>query len=371
MANPKNFLIISIIPHNVSDIQAFNDLKELKELVDTYGGKVIDFITQNREIHDKGDYIGKGKINEVSELLKQKQIDFIVLNTIAKPGQLFSMKTIWQASNPAIEVWDRIDLILHIFSLHARTAEAKLQIELAAMRHMGPRIYGMGKVLSQQAGSVGTRGIGETNTELMKRHWRQQMKIIKDKLDKLDQDRKIQLDRRRRNGIKTVSLIGYTNAGKTSLFNSLTGKNKLVQNALFVTLDSTTGKLYSQKLQQEILISDTIGFINSLPAKLIEAFKSTLTESIHADILLQVIDVSDKEFEQKIEVVENILKELKIDNKKRIYIFNKTDKSNGINKQMLEEKYQTYHPQFISVKTHQGIPDLLNIVEQFLLTHTS
>jgi GTP-binding protein HflX len=177
----------------------------------------------------------------------------------------------------------------------------------------------------------------------------------------------MRLARRRRKGLKTISLIGYTNAGKTSLFNTLTGKNKRVQNALFVTLDSNVGKIYSQKLNREILISDTIGFINNLPAKLIDAFKSTLTESIHADILLQVIDVSDPEFEEKIKVVENILKELKIENKKRIYIFNKTDQSNGINIKLLIEKYKSYHPQFISVKNSQGISDVLNVVDRFIM----
>lgn len=366
MLDNKKFLIASIQPRGMNDEQAFRDLKEVKLLVEAYNGKVVDFVIQKREIHDKGLYIGKGKIEEVGELLKANQIDTVVLNGIVNPSHIFYMKTIWQKSNAEIEVWDRVELILQIFSRHAKTSEAKLQIELASMRHMGPRIYGMGFVLSRQAGSIGTRGIGETNTELMKRHWREQMKITTDKLDRLSNEREKQLERRRRNGLKTVSLIGYTNAGKTSLFNLLTGKKKLVQDALFATLDSNIGKIYSRKLNREILTTDTIGFIKNLPAKLINAFKSTLMESIHADVLLQVIDISDEEFESKIIVVENILRELGIEDKKRIYVFNKIDKSNGINKKYLAERYERFSPQFISVKEHNGIPDMLNVVERFI-----
>jgi GTP-binding protein HflX len=353
-------LIVSIIPDAISDIKAFKDLKELKELVDADEGKVVEFVTQKREIYERGQYIGKGKVEEVNNILESQHIDVIVLNGIVNPNNIFDMKTIWQKVNPQIEVWDRVDLILNIFSRHARTAGAKLQIELAAMRHMGPRIYGMGQVLSRQGGSIGTRGIGETNTELMKRHWREQIKSTKERLEKLVQEKERQIERRREKGLKTVSLIGYTNAGKTSLFNLLTRKKKLVQNALFVTLDSSIGKIYSKTLNREILISDTIGFINNLPTKLIDAFKSTLMESVHADLLLQIIDISDEDNKQKIEVVENILKELGIADKRRIFVFNKIDASNGINKIELIEKYAKYNPQFISVRDNLGIDSLLS-----------
>lgn len=366
MTRTRQFILISIVPQNLSDLDAFKDLKELKELVDADDGKVIDFVIQKREVHNKGLYIGKGKINEVSELMKLQPVDVIVLNAKVHPGQIFEMKTIWQKINPVIEVWDRVDLILNIFSRHARTAEAKLQIELAAMRHMGPRIYGMGYVLSRQGGSIGTRGVGETNTELMKRHWREQMKVIKDKLNKLSDERYRQLENRRKRGLKTISLIGYTNAGKTSLFNLLTGKKKLVQNALFATLDSNVGKFYSKNLNQEIMVSDTIGFIKNLPTRLIDAFKSTLMESVHADILLEVIDISSDNVNQKIQVVENILKELYIYHKKRIFIFNKIDKVENPQLNQLIEKYSKFNPQLISVKDNKGIGDLIQTIEENL-----
>jgi len=362
----KNFLIASIIPHHISDIDAFNDLKEIKQLIDTYGGHVSDFITQHREIHDKGPFIGRGKIKEISALIKKDSINVIVLNALVKPGHIFDMKKIWLQENPDIQVWDKIDLILNIFSKNASTAEAKLQIELAAMRHMGPRIYGMGQVMSRQAGSIGTRGIGETNTELMKRHWREQIKAVKDKIKKLENNRRSQLLQRQRGGFKTVSLIGYTNAGKTSLFNLLTKKSKKIQNALFVTLDSNVGKIYSPKIHKQILITDTIGFINNLPADLIEAFKSTLLESIHADVLLQAIDLSDENLELKIQTVESILNELQIADKKRIYVFNKIDKCPNLDKKQLIKKYSVYNPQFISTITGHGLEDMLSQIEKTL-----
>lgn len=343
------------------------ELKELKELVDAYDGKVVDFVVQNREVHDKGLYLGRGKIREVQDFIKNTKIDVIVLNAIIKPSQLFDMKNFWIKSNPDIEVWDRVDLILQIFARHARTSEAKLQIELASMRHMGPRIYGMGEVLSRQGGSIGTRGIGETNTERMKRHWREQMNEVNDKLNTLTLQKYKQHERRRKNGILTVSIIGYTNAGKTSLFNLLTGKKKIARDSLFVTLDSAVGKVYSEKLRSNLLVSDTIGFITNLPAKLIDAFKSTLMESINADMLVQVIDVSDANYEQKIETVNEILEELGIANKKRIFVFNKIDKADVIDREDIVEKYKIYSPVFISVKEKRGINDLLAMVENKII----
>ena len=362
----KNIIVVSVVPQKMTDEEAFKDLQELKQLIDAFDGKVVDYVIQKRDPHDQGLFIGKGKIEEVGALLIEKQVDIIVLNGIVNPSGIFFMKSTWEKIKPKIEVWDRAELIINIFSKHAKTAEAKLQIELATMRHMGPRIYGMGYVLSRQAGSIGTRGIGETNTELMKRHWRDQIRGVNEKLYKLTDERYKQLERRRKIGLKTISLIGYTNAGKTSLFNLLTGKKKLVQNALFVTLDSNVGKIYSNKLKQEILVTDTIGFIKNLPAKLISAFKSTLMESMHADILLEVIDISDSEIEQKIAVVENILKELNILDKKRIFIFNKIDQSDQFMNQELIDKYKHFNPQFISVKNQQGIEGLLNTIDDQL-----
>lgn len=355
----KRFLIATIIPRELSVEEAFFDIKETRDLVDTYGGKVIDYSIQKREAFSRGSYLGKGKIDEISESIKTNEIDIVILNGIVKPGQIYDLKMLLSEDAPEITVWDRVDLILQIFSKHANTTEAKLQIELAAMAHMGPRIYGMGYVLSRQGGTIGTRGVGETNTELMKRHWRDQMKKTQEKIDKLESEKKAQLERRQRNGAVNISIIGYTNAGKTSLFNLLTNKKQLVENALFATLDSNIGKVYLPSVNLEALVSDTIGFIKNLPPSLINAFHSTLLESVFADFLIHVVDASDPQIEIKIEAVNVILDELKIENKYQIFVFNKADLLSPKQRGDLEKKFKELNPIFVSVKKKEGVSQIL------------
>jgi GTP-binding protein HflX len=216
--------------------------------------------------------------------------------------------------------------------------------------------------MSRQGGGIGTLGVGETNTELMKRHWRDSVKRVHDELEKISNTREQQIERRKKSGFKTISIVGYTNAGKSSLFNLLAGKDVLVENALFATLDSTVGKLYLQSIKQEVLITDTIGFIRNLPPRLISAFKSTLLESIHADVLLHVIDVSDPELEIKIEVVNKILQELGRDSQDVVYVFNKVDAARSLDLVAIEEKFKSHSPIFISVKEKSGIENLINVM---------
>lgn len=358
MIHPQNqlrFLPIHVINPQADKERSVYVGEELESLITTLGAHVVDRIIQKLDNPNNATFIGRGKVQEVIERLKVKQADVVVLNTTAKPRQIHALKTALQEANPKIEVWDRVDLILHIFDKHAVTTEAKLQIELARMQYMGPRIYGMGFVMSRQGGGIGTSGIGETNTELMKRHWRNEIKRINNNLEKISKTKEQQLERRRKTGIKSVSIIGYTNAGKSSLFNALTGKKTLVENALFATLDSTVGKLYLPQIQQEILITDTIGFIRNLPPRLVKAFTSTLMETIHADILLHVIDVSDPEFELKIDIVNAIIQNLGKSTDKTIYIFNKVDKVEKLEKERILEKYTDHSPLFVSVKTGEGI----------------
>ncbi len=362
----QNFVLISIVPQKMTDEQAYADIKELASLVEAHPGVVKEIVIQKRETHDKGPYIGTGKIEEIKRYIVELEIDVIVLNSIVKPGQILEMTRTFEEVKRGIQVWDRADLILKIFNQHAHTAEAKLQIELAEMRHMGPRIYGMGYVLSQQGGGIGTRGIGETNTELMKRHWRAGMHEVQQKLKKLSGERERQIAHRERAGVKTVSIVGYTNAGKTSLFNLLSGKKNLVRNALFATLDASVAKLKLPDTHEEVVLSDTIGFIKNLPPELIEAFKSTLLESIHADVLLHVIDVTDLDIVRKIEAVEQILTDLNLWQKQIIYVFNKIDSWNGLNKQELIDRYENFTPVFISVKKEENIDNLLKMIEEKL-----
>lgn len=336
--------------------------EEFESLISTLGGKIVDRLIQKLDRPNNATYIGKGKVAELAEIVKEKQIDVIVLNAMVKPGQIYTLEKTLKVINPQIQVWDRIDLILHIFDQHASTIEAKLQIELARMRYMGPRIYGMGFVLSRQGGGIGTSGIGETNTELMRRHWRNEIKKVTERLEKINKNRQHQIEKRKSEGFKTVSIVGYTNAGKSSLFNTLTKKDALVENKLFVTLDSSIGEIYIPKLQSEILVSDTIGFIRDLPTLLISAFKSTLMESVHSDIILHIVDASDKEIDTKINVVNNILKEIGRNASDSIYVFNKIDLIPSEDKQYLMDKYIGVSPVFISAKNGEGIANVIEAI---------
>lgn len=365
MAN-KRFLLVHVVPPNIYREEAEKNLAELISLVNTFGGATIVNVIQRRAHPDPSTYIGSGKAEEMAVMVKKDKIDVVVLNAIVKPGQLFNLQSILWHSNSEIQVWDRVDLILQIFNKHAHTSEAKLQIELASMRHMGPRIYGLGgTILSRQGGGIGTRGIGETNVERMKRHWRDEMKTIKDKLRKLQKNKQNQLDNRKGQGLKTVSIVGYTNAGKSTLFNKLTKKNNVAADVLFATLDSAVGKLYlpDKDRYADFLISDTIGFIQNLPPDLVDAFKSTLLESIHADLLLHIIDIADPKMHEKISIVEGILGSLGLFEKKRIFVFNKIDKVQTFNKLDLETRYADYHPQFISITENKGIKELIKVIE--------
>ncbi len=343
------------------------DMEELQSLVTTYGGEVYAAIVQKADYPHKATFIGSGKAEEAADTIAREKIDVVVINDLLKPGQLFTLEKIFFRGNSKIKVWDRLDLILQIFSLHAHTKEAKLQIELAGLRHMGPRTYGMGYILSRQGGGIGTVGVGETNTELMKRHWRQEMRQISSQLNKLSDDKIKQIDKRKRIGFLSAAIVGYTNAGKTMLFNRLTNKTNLVADALFATLDSSVGNLYIPKLKKDIIISDTIGFIKNLPATLIDAFKSTLLESINADLLLIVIDVSDPEFIEKTRVVEDILHDMCPEKKNQIYIFNKIDKVKGLNRVNLRKRYAEYNPFFISAKSGEGVMELLDFLGEFIV----
>jgi GTP-binding protein HflX len=365
------FLIASIIPHKLSEQEAFYDIKELRDLVDSYEGKVVEYVIQHREVHDKGPYLGTGKISEIADLVKEKSINVVVLNAIVKSGHIFDIKKTLEKVNPGIEVWDRVDLILHIFSRHANTTEAKLQIELAVMRHMGPRIYGLGYVLSRQGGSIGTRGIGETNTELMKRHWSSQIKKVEDKLEKHAHNRELQLERRRRAGMHTISIVGYTNAGKTSLFNLLTKRSDFVKDALFATLDSHVGKLFLPEFNEDVIVSDTIGFIHNLPAKLVEAFRSTLIESLSTDLLIHVIDAADPDIERKMKTVSLVLNELHVGSKPQLLVFNKTDLLSQDQLKELKKRFKNMSAIFISVRNKKDLNTLISEIQKFFVKKDS
>lgn len=359
-------MLVGLVSPILDQEKMLANFEELESLVHTYGGVVYAATTQNSTRADSATYIGSGKAQEIADKIAEEKIDIVVVNATIKPGQIYTLKKIFERANPNIVVWDRVDLILQIFSKHAKTAEAKLQIKLAIMRHMGPRIYGMGMELSQQAGGIGTRGIGETNTEIMRRHFRQEIRNVNKQLAKIVKTKQQQITHRKGSGNPTVSIIGYTNAGKSTLFNKLTGGKNLVDDALFVTLTSNVSKIYLPKIKKEIFLTDTIGFIQNLPHQLIEAFKSTLMETTQADLLLHVIDASDPWMHDKIKVVEAILRELKVDTKNQIYVFNKMDKAKNLNRTDLSNWYSKYHPQFTNAKFGDGCDKLVEEIQSSL-----
>lgn len=359
-------MLVGVVPKGTRDDAILLQLEEVESLVKTYGGQIFAATVQKSNYPDKSTFVGSGKAQEIADTVAKDRIDIVVINDIVKPGQLYTLEKIFFRSNPNIKVWDRVNLILQIFSLHAHTKEAKLQIDLAALRHMGPRIFGMGYILSRQGGGIGTVGIGETNTELMKRHYRDQMNDISRQLKRLGDEKIKQIEKRKSLGFRTAALVGYTNAGKTMLYNGLTNKSNYVKDVLFATLDSSAGKMQQSNQKGNIIVTDTIGFIRNLPPSLIDAFKSTLLESVHADLLLIVADISDPEIDLKLRVVDDVLKELLLLNTKRLYVFNKIDKdASGIQKELIKQ-YTHLSPLFVSAKTGQGVDILRNKISQSL-----
>lgn len=309
--------------------------------------------------------MGSGKINEIIEENEKLKANIIIVNNELKPRQTYNLSELVRKHD--LKVWDRIDLILKIFEKHASTREAKLEIQLASIKHMGPRIFGMGMELSRQAGGIGTRGKGESNIESMRRHLKKMEDGLKKDLKKCKKVRQLHRKGRRRKNLKTIGIIGYTNAGKTSLLNALTGKGAEAADKLFATLDTRVGKMYlegqSQSEGHEVLISDTIGFIQDLPPQLIKSFQSTLDETIEADVLLHVIDINDPKMDDKIKIVNEILAQIDALFKPTIYVFNKVDQGSAkvleqANLKRLREEYADFSPTFVSAVTGVGLEQL-------------
>lgn len=359
-------ILIDVVPPRTDPKIAERRLLELESLTDTFGGIVVVKLLQKKDSPNYRTYIGPGKIDELIALAKAEKATLIVVNNLLKPRQMYELNE--KLRPHKLVAWDRVDLILKIFQQHAKTVEAKLQIKLAAIDHMGPRIFGMGMEMMQQVGGVGVRGgQGETNTELMKRHLTKEAEHVKKELEKIGRTRKLHRDRRARLGLQTVSIVGYTNAGKSSLLNALTRKGAYVADALFATLDTRVGKILIPRSPQKeevtpgitpVLASDTIGFIQDLPPQLIQAFRSTLDETVAADLLLHVIDVSDAYMSEKIAEVEGVLAQLELEDAQSIYVFNKVDRVKRVAKATLLKKYKDKTPVFVSAVTGEGLEDL-------------
>lgn len=332
-------------------------LEELKELVKTAGAETIGTVIQNRESAHPATYLGKGKIDEVKWMVWETEATGIVCDDELSPAQLRNLEEALDT-----KVMDRTMVILDIFASRARTREGKIQVELAQLRFRAARLVGMRNSLSRLGGGIGTRGPGETKLEVDRRLIHQRIGQLKAELEDVKRHRQVQREQRTRNRVPVAAIVGYTNAGKSTLLNRLTNAGILAEDKLFATLDPTTRTL-ALPGGQELLLTDTVGFIRKLPHHLIEAFKSTLEEARYCDIILHVVDCSSPRMEMQMYVVYETLRQLEIQDKVMVTVFNKIDQlPENVTLRDFSADYQVK----ISAKTGEGIPEFLELFETIL-----
>lgn len=351
----ERVMLVGLYGPSTTRFLAEEYLEELEMLVDTAGGITIQKELQNRSNPDISTYVGKGKLQELKRLKGELRIDTIVFDDDLSPTQIRNV----EAGTDA-KILDRSALILDIFAGRAKTAAAKTQVELAQLQYLLPRLTRYWTHLSRQKGGIGTKGPGETQIETDRRIIGQRIATLKEKLKKLDQQRVTQ--RKGREGMNRVSLVGYTNAGKSTLMNAFTETNVLAEDRLFATLDSTVRRYDLEN--HSILLSDTVGFIRKLPHNLIESFKSTLDEVREADILLHVVDGSSKMAREYIQVVDSTLEELNATNKRTLTVFNKADKMTSDQIAMLRGEYP--EAIFVSAEQKIGLDQLESRIEELI-----
>lgn len=348
-------ILVGIYGADTSRWLAKEYLDELELLADTAGANCEEKILQNRPHPDPTTYIGKGKLRQLKTMVEEKKADLLIFDDDLTATQI---RNIEKETNT--KVLDRSGLILDIFASRAKTSAAKTQVELAQLQYLLPRLTRFWTHLSRQKGGIGTKGPGETQIETDRRLIGTRISTLKDKLDKLDKQRTTQ--RKGRTGANRVALVGYTNAGKSTLMNALTDTNVLAENRLFATLDSTVRRLELEN--HEILLSDTVGFIRKLPHNLIESFKSTLDEVREADYLLHIVDASSKLVNDYIDVVENTLKDLGISIENSVLVFNKIDLLEP--GRLIELKKEFPAALFVSGERGMGLDKLQDKIEKLI-----
>ncbi len=341
---------------SVEDAEA--SLEELALLADTAGAVPVESVLQKRRTPDPKTYVGKGKAEELRELVEARDIDVVIIDDELSPAQQRTLEALFK-----VDVVDRVALILDIFAQHATSQDGAVQVELAQLRYRLPRLRGRGMQLSQQGGGIGTRGPGETQLEVDRRRLLRRIQRLERDLRDLGATRETQRKARRRRDLPTVALVGYTNAGKSTLLNRLTDAGVLVENQLFSTLDPTTRRLRLPG-GEVVLLSDTVGFVRRLPHQLVDAFRSTLEEVVDADLLLHVVDASGPDPEGRIAAVDTVLREIEAGDVPVLLAWNKSDL---VDDERLDDCMRA-HPDSVAVSasTGSGIDDLLRVIGERL-----
>ena len=354
----ERVILIGVQTEVGDDVEA--SLDELEELAETAGAETVAKVIQNREAVHPGTYIGKGKIEEVASLLRALDANGVICDDELSPAQLNNLERELDC-----KVMDRTLLILDIFAGRAVSSEGKIQVELAQLRYRAARLVGLRESLSRLGGGIGTRGPGEKKLEVDRRLIRERISQLKQELEAVKRHREVARQQRSRNPVPVAAIVGYTNAGKSTLLNQLTGAGVLEEDKLFATLDPTTRNL---KLPsgQEILLTDTVGFIRKLPHHLINAFRSTLEEAKYADIILHVVDVSNPQADIHMHVVYDTLNELQVGDKPVVTLFNKTDRLEAEGSEGIFKDFRADKTLKISARYQSGFDELKAVLEDIL-----
>ena len=331
-------------------------LAELRLLAETAGVRTVAVVEARRQRPDAALFAGSGKVQEIAELVEKMEVPLVIFNHDLSPAQMRNLTAKLNTPDSNVRVIDRTMLILDIFAQRAQSHEGKVQVEIAQLKYLSTRLVGMNQDMGQQKHAVGARGPGETKLELDRRKLDKRVHLLKDRLEQLKRQRDVQRRSRNRHDVLSVSIVGYTNAGKSTLFNKLTRANVYVADQLFATLDTTTRRMYTEGLG-EVVVSDTVGFIRHLPHSLVAAFRSTLEETIQADLLLHVVDANNANRDDQIAEVNKVLAEIAAADIPQVLVFNKIDLQD-VPPSVQRDEYGRISRVFVSAKTGAGLDGL-------------